>query len=108
MIAKGFLLQTAAADSEVHQEKQKLEDAEKEFAVQLEKTNVALANVQAAAQTNKTNGVSLVPVADGNIVHSNSIVPEEMVQAMLAEPTSQAQSMNRKQQPPLCNGPSPS
>ena len=65
MIAKEFLLQTAAADSEVQQEQQHLEEAEKEFAAPLEKTNVALANVQAAAQTNNTNGVSLVPSQTG-------------------------------------------
>ena len=60
------------------------------------RTNVALANVQAGAQTNKENGVSLVPVADGNIAHSNSIVPEEMAQAMLAGLTFQVQSMQRE------------
>ena len=44
MVAKEFLLQIAAADTEIQQEKQKLEDAEKDLAVQLEKTNVALAS----------------------------------------------------------------
>ena len=30
-----------------------------------------------------TPGVTLIPVADGNIVHSNSIVPSEMAQALM-------------------------
>ena len=61
--------------------------------MQLGKTNAALANVQAAAQTNKSNGVSLVPVADGDIVRSNSIAPEEMAQAIVAGPTFQVQKL---------------
>ena len=93
MTAKQFRLQTTAADNVAQQEKQNLEEVQKEFAEKRGQTTIAMANIQAAAQTSKSNGISLVPVADGNIVHSNIIVPEEMVQAMMAEPTFAMQSM---------------
>ena len=93
MIAKEFLLQTAAADTEAQQEKQKFEDAEKELAVQLENKRSA-SECPGSGTNQQEEWRSPCPVADGNIVHSNSIVPEEMVQAMLAASTFQAQSMH--------------
>ena len=53
----------------------------------MDQTTIAMANIQAAALKSRSSGISLVPVVEWNIVHSNNIVPEEMVQAMMAEPT---------------------
>ena len=49
----------------------------------------ALANVAAAGNANKANGLTMVPVPDGNIVHSNDVNPDEMLQVLMAKPAIQ-------------------
>ena len=66
----------------------------------MDQTSTARANIQAATHNSKTNGISIASVADGNIVHSNSIVPEEMVQAMMTDPLA-LQGHSREQIAPL-------
>ena len=52
-----------------------MEEAEKEFPARMDQITIAMANIQAAAQTSKPSGVSPVPVVDGNIARSSIIVP---------------------------------
>ena len=68
----------------------KPETLEKEIGEHTEKQQLAMANIRAATglpiiQAN-VPGVSLVPVADGDIAHSDTIKPQEMLDAMMAEP----------------------
>ena len=51
------------------------------------------AKVSAADIASTANGVAFVLVADGNIVHSNDVNPDEMLQAMMANPMLAAQGL---------------
>ena len=62
----------------------------------MQKTKTALPNT-AMASANQLIGVTLVPVADGEIVHSNSIKPVEMHGAMMQEQTLIAEGLTTAQ-----------
>ena len=85
MIEEEFTKQTAVAEAGIQQERKKLEDAQKEFEADQQQKIKAFANVSAATYAGIASGVSLISVADGNIVHSNSIDPAEMLRRMMTE-----------------------
>lgn len=49
----------------------------------------ALANVAAAGNAIRTKELTMVPVPDGNIVHSSDLNSDEMLQALMANPAIQ-------------------
>ena len=61
IIEAQFTMQTALAEADTQQKQKKLEEGEKDQAVDNQQKSLALANVAVAAHANKPNGVSLVP-----------------------------------------------
>ena len=90
MITNEATLHKQAIEEKIKQNHSDIEQMQKEMTEYNQKSHLAQEKIRVAGGSAPlqiaTPGVTLIPVADGNIVHSNSIVPQEMAQALMEVP----------------------
>ena len=87
MIVSEAKLHKQATGEQIKQNHADIDQMQKEISEHNQKSHLAQERIWEAGGSaplpSAMPGVTLIPVADGNIVHSNSIVPSEMAQAIL-------------------------